>query len=213
MTAIATPSASILPKIPQTVAKGKTGTAKSKLPSASVAAVAKQLLNTPPKKIVAKKTTKERREAEAKKDAKTKAKKATRKANAVELAQPKRGYGLDDERAAELRKAKAFNGYREGSSYWAVVESLHSLGIGKMHHADKLVAEYQKTMDRDSMKAFKAKENRNEATGLGWKERILQNAYATTRQDYGKRMRDIGWEVRYEKTADGATYGLYRMGK
>jgi len=196
MSAIATPAVQLLPK---SAPKGKAGT---------------------PTKSVAKKTTKtktppaattDRRKAEANKDAATKAKNQLRKANAVSIKPQKREYGLDDERAAELKKSKAYNAYREGSSYWCVVEALHSLGIGKLHSGADLIAAYQKVVDKQSFKAFKSKEKRNEENGEDWKGKILTNAYVTTRKDYGQRQRDIGWEVRSEREDGQMFYGLYRL--
>jgi hypothetical protein len=140
-------------------------------------------------------------------------KKQTVKA-AEQTQQSDRRYGHDKATAKELRAEKAYNGYREGSSYWTVVEALHSLGVGKFHSAEKLLTAYQAEADKSALKAFKAKENRNAETGLDWKARIIQNAYVTTRSDYGKRMRDIGYEVRAQRTDKGEqTFGLFRMGK
>jgi hypothetical protein len=187
MTAIASlPSSPLVKTAPK-----RTGTAKGKatIPNA-VAVQGKTLVKKSPKKIVGKKT----------------AKRPPTPTPTVE-----RNYGLDAEKIAEFKKEKSHNAYREGSSYWAVVESLFSLGLGKMHLANDLIAEYAKQVDKDAFKAFKAKEKRNDATGLEWRQKVLQNAYVTTRQDYGKRMRDIGYEVRYERTDDGATYGLFRL--
>lgn len=136
------------------------------------------------------------------------------KASAAAAAEKQeRHYGMDPAKAKELKAAKAYNGYREGSSYWTVVEALHSLGSNKFHALDKLIAAYVKEADKEALKHFKGKESRTE-NGLDWKGKIATNAYTCTRSDYGKRMRDIGWEVRQQRDANGEQqFGLFRLGK
>lgn len=176
---------------PKTVAKG----GKAKTVKAAPKSAKKQ--TTKAKTVTAKQTSN--------------AKKA-----AANTSETKRNYGMDRSKAKELIGAKAYNGYRPGSSYGTVVESLHTLGINKFHSIEKLITAYVAETDKAALSAFKGKEKRNDTTGLGWKEKIVQNAYVTTRSDYGKRMRDIGWEVRCSRefSKDGsAEYGLFKLGK
>jgi hypothetical protein len=130
-----------------------------------------------------------------------------------ESAKVERTYGLDKDMIVVLKNDKAYNAYRVGSSYGYVVESLHTLGINKFHLADKLIAAYQAECDKAKLKNFKSKECRNDETGKDWRQRIIQNATVTCRQDYGLKMRQIGWEVRQERNDKGLSFGLFKLSK
>ena len=101
------------------------------------------------------------------------------------------------------------NPYREGGSYWTVVEALRTLGAGKMHPATALIKLFPKTMG-EGFPAFKNKDARNE-NGKHWEERIVQNALVVNRPDYGFPLREAGWEVRKDRNEDGYLFGLFRF--
>jgi hypothetical protein len=117
--------------------------------------------------------------------------------------------------AAKVTKSakseKATNCYREGGSYWAVVETLRKLGIGKMHKADAFVKAYPAVVGADAWKAFKAKEARNEATAKDATARVIQNAIVVNRPDYGASLREIGFEVRKDRKDGGYLFGLFAI--
>ena len=57
---------------------------------------------------------------------------------------------------------------------------------------------------------FKGREKRNDETGKGWKDRMVQNCRVIARKDYGEPLRKTGYEVR----TDGAKgCGLFKLGK
>lgn len=99
------------------------------------------------------------------------------------------------------------NPYREGGSYWAVVETLKAMGIGKMHDGDKVVAKYPSIIGAEAWKAFKAKDKRNDETGKEAAERVIQNCTVVNRLDYGLPLRKAGAEVRKAQN----TFGLFKL--
>lgn len=113
-------------------------------------------------------------------------------------------------KAVKTVAAKTEHAFRIGGAYWAVVESLRKLGKDKFHTAEKLVAEFPKTMGVEKFKEFKSKDKRND-NGLDCKDRILQNAFVVTRWDYGMPLRALGEEVRREKGEKGLSYGLFSI--
>jgi hypothetical protein len=101
------------------------------------------------------------------------------------------------------------NPYRGNGSYWTVCEVLARLGLNQFHHADELVKEFPKVMGAEKFKEFKGKEKRNEETGLEWSDKIILNANVVMRPDYGAALREIGHEVRKQKTEKGWEFGLF----
>jgi hypothetical protein len=104
---------------------------------------------------------------------------------------------------------KRIDAYREGSSYWAVVETLRRLGVGKMHNATALVKMYPSVVGKEAFAAFKAKSPRNAETGKSWEDRIAQNAIVVNRPDYGQPLRAEGFEVRKDRNEEGYLFGLF----
>lgn len=89
------------------------------------------------------------------------------------------------------------NPYRVGGSYWASVDALTSLGIGQMHPFAEIVPAVRKAMG-EKWKAFADKDARNDETGKDAEHRALQNLSVLTRKkDYGKPLREIGYEIRW----------------
>ena len=103
------------------------------------------------------------------------------------------------------------NPYRPGGSYHAVVESARKLGVGKMHPFAALLKVFPSAMGAESWKAFKSKPQRND-NGKEWDDKVLQNFTVVCRPDYGLPLRRCGFEVRKQKTADGYTFGLFKLG-
>ncbi len=110
---------------------------------------------------------------------------------------------------AVLKAVKSDNPYRVGGAYHAVVEALRSLGKGKFHSAADLVKAFPKAMGKENFNSFKAVKPRNAKTGKDVKGRIIQNALVLVRPDYGRPLREMKWEVRYERTEDGYRFGLF----
>jgi hypothetical protein len=113
--------------------------------------------------------------------------------------------------AAVVTKAvKGFvNPYRANGSYWTVCEVLARLGMNHYHAADQLVNDFPKVMGKEKFTEFKGKEARNE-NGKDCEGRIIQNANVVMRPDYGKALREVGYEVRKQKTEGGFEFGLFK---
>lgn len=111
------------------------------------------------------------------------------------------------------KSVKAFeNGYREGGSYWTIIEVLKQLGAKeKFVAADKLIELYPKVAGAAALKAFRSKEKRNEETAKDWKGKVVVNAIVTTRPDYGAACRAKGYEVRKNRTDAGYEFGLFAI--
>lgn len=103
---------------------------------------------------------------------------------------------------------KVQNPYRIGGSYHSVVAALEALGIGKMHRAEKFSMAFAKAMGPKNFAEFKAVKPRNK-NGKPWQERIIQNALVVNRPDYGKPLREVGFEVLNERDKDGYSFGLF----
>lgn len=146
------------------------------------------------------------RKAAKAKSARQKANQTNRKASGAA-----RGFKLTPEALKELRAegGKGFiNPYRDGSTYAACTAAIRKLGPGRFHPFDKIVAAVVAEMG-DAAKEFKAKKKRSDATGKDWKERVIQNVRVLARPDYGAKLRQIGYEVRTDKSK-GA--GLFKLG-
>jgi hypothetical protein len=112
--------------------------------------------------------------------------------------------------AAVVTKAvKGFvNPYRANGSYWTVCEVLARLGLNQFHAVVLLVKEFPKVMGKEKFAEFKGKEKRNE-NGKDCDGRIIQNANVVMRPDYGAALREVGYEVRKQKTEGGFEFGLF----
>jgi DNA-directed RNA polymerase subunit RPC12/RpoP len=112
---------------------------------------------------------------------------------------------------AHKAKSGAFeNPYREGGNYHACVNGLLALGQNRMHSFANIIAAVRKEMF-SNWKAFASKEKRNEETGLDANAKVIQNVSVLKRPDYGAKIIEQGYEVRFsgkEKTA-----GLFKIGK
>jgi hypothetical protein len=150
--------------------------------------------------------------AAKKKASKKSVKKATRKpqkngkAKKASMAKTKAAKPQD---AAGSRQSDSQNPYRVGGSYWACIEALTALGVGKMHPFAEIVPAAKKAMG-DAWKAFADKDARNDKTGKDADHRLLQNISVLTRVSYGKPLRDIGYEVRWNGREKAA--GLFKIG-
>lgn len=102
------------------------------------------------------------------------------------------------------RKPTNGNPYRPGSAYWASVEALRNLGINKLHAFDSIVPAVKKAM-AEAWQSFAAK------GGSEAKARVLQNVAVVARKDYGKPLRALGFEVRWDGRERHA--GLFRLAK
>lgn len=100
------------------------------------------------------------------------------------------------------------NPYRVGGSYWASVDALASLGIGQMHAFAEIVPAVKKSMG-DNWKIFAEKESRSAERGKDAAFRILQNVSVLARKDYGKPLRELHHEVRWDARQKAA--GLFRL--
>src|SRR5207253_1609175 len=78
------------------------------------------------------------------------------------------------------------NPFRIQGGYWASVEAMRALGIGKMHPFDQIVRAVQTAMGADAWKAFAEKPQRNAATAKDAKGRTIQNIGVLGRHDMGK---------------------------
>lgn len=142
-------------------------------------------------------------------------KKGTKKATSKAKGRPKtpkvskaRAKPATPQDAAKKPQGDSLNPYRAGGAYWASVEGLKALGMGQMHPFDQIVPAVRKQMG-DNWKAFAEKEARSEETGKDADHRILQNVSVITRKDYGKPLRDLGYEVRWDGRAKVA--GLFKI--
>jgi hypothetical protein len=130
------------------------------------------------------------------KAAKAKAPKAEKKAPAAKTPAPK------------AKTVSFANPYRAGSSYAACVDGLLMLGLNKFHGFDAVLPAVKKAMG-SSLKEFAAKECRNEETGKDADQRIIQNVSVVARKDYGAKLRELGYEVRFNGREKQA--GLFKM--
>lgn len=112
---------------------------------------------------------------------------------------------------AKSPKKEFVNPFRENGSYWALVQSLRKLGVGKMWAAEKLVETYKSVVGPSAWKAFKAKDARNEKTHKSAEDRVLVNATVIMRRDYGAPLRAVGFEVRKERDEKGLRFGLFPL--
>lgn len=119
-------------------------------------------------------------------------------------------------RAAKAAAPAKANGqiedvYRTGGGYWSSVKALRTLGVGKLHSFDAIVAAVRKVMtEAGTYKAFAAKEARNEKTSKDTTGRILQNVAVTARvKDYGKPLTERKYVVKYDGREKKA--GLFKM--
>lgn len=124
-------------------------------------------------------------------------------AKAASKAQPKEGL-----KAAKAQIASQTNPYRVNGGYWASVEALRALGLGKMHSHAAILAAYRKVLGAAAWKAFAAVEPRNKKTGKDADGRALQNVSVVARADYGKPLKALGFEVRWDGREKVA--GLFR---
>src|SRR5947207_1729941 len=104
----------------------------------------------------------------------SKAAKSTKASKSVKIIKTPSG-----KRIPTVAKSDA-NPYRVGGGYWASVEALRTLGMGKLHDFAKIVPAVQKAMG-ENFKEFAAKKGK-----LSADERILMNVVVTSRDDYGK---------------------------
>jgi hypothetical protein len=145
--------------------------------------------------------------AAKKQSGKKASKKATSKSQS-RAKQPKVSKAATPQNAVGKPLGDSLNPYRVGGSYWASVKALKALGIGKMHPFAELVPAVKRVMG-EHWKTFAEKDARNKKTGKDADHRVLQNISVLARQDYGKGLRDLGYEVRWygrEKVA-----GLFKV--
>lgn len=100
------------------------------------------------------------------------------------------------------------NPYRPGSLYHLSIAAFQQLGANRWYSLEKLTAAIESRMGSDAVKAFKAKQKRNPKTGKSWKERLIQNVKVLARPDYGMKLRQVGHEIRTDRTK-GA--GLFKV--
>lgn len=142
----------------------------------------------------------------------TKAAKATGTKNAtIKGSKPKAKAKASQKPNQTPQKGNGTNPFRVGGGYWASVEAMRALGMGKMHAFDAIVLAVIRAMGAEAYKAFKAKDSRNEETGKDANARIIQNVGVVARKDYGKPLRDLGYEVRFDGREKIA--GLFKTGK
>jgi hypothetical protein len=139
--------------------------------------------------------------------------KATTKTKAAKVEKVHAGGGIMVDVVSKPQPKGKSNGlftnpYREGSSYFCVVEGLRNLGMNAMHPQAEVIAAVKKGMG-DAWKAFAAKDSRNEATGKDAEGRVWQNAAVVARKDYGEPLRKIGFEVRFDGREKKA--GLFKL--
>jgi hypothetical protein len=89
------------------------------------------------------------------------------------------------------------NPFRSSGNYWASIEALRSLGVGRLHPFAQIVGAVKKSMGAN-WKAFAEKDSRSKETGKDAEHRILQNVSVLARKDYGKPLRGLGYEVRWD---------------
>src|SRR5689334_7671235 len=101
--------------------------------------------------------------------------------------------------------AKAMeNPFRPSGGYWAAGEALRSLGLGRLHPFDALVPAIRDAMG-DGWTVFAAKQSK-----LTPEKRALQNVMVLSRLDYGKPLRVVGYQIRWDGRRKVA--GLFRVG-
>lgn len=115
--------------------------------------------------------------------------------------------------AAKVAAKSYAAAYREGGSYHAVVACLEKLNaVGKFVSAADLLKLYPSVVGADAWKAFKAKDKRNDETGKGATDRVIQNAIVICRQDqYGNPLRILGVECRKQRDDKGYSFGLFKI--
>lgn len=101
------------------------------------------------------------------------------------------------------------NPFRVGGSYWASVEALKTLGVGRMHPLGEIVPAVREALG-ENWKLFAEKDARSEKTGKDADHRVLQNISTLSRADYGKPLREVGYEVRWNGRERVA--GLFKLG-
>jgi len=144
----------------------------------------------------------------AKKNTESKVSKAQREGNNWVASLPNLA---DAQKSGKTAKARQ-NGsqtketpYREGSCYQNIIEALTKLGLGRIHGWDKIVSAVELP------RGFKSKEKRNDETGKGWRDRVIQNVRVLGRNDYGKACRKV---LRMEVRCEGKQgAGLFNLGK
>jgi hypothetical protein len=99
-------------------------------------------------------------------------------------------------------KPQTDNPYRIGSSYWFCIEAMRSLGLGKNHSQEKVVAKIKAMMidigGAETWKAFAAKGKRNDETGKDALSRCWQNCSVVARaKDYGLPLIECGYRVEF----------------
>ncbi|HEX8522335.1 MAG TPA: hypothetical protein VF669_08770 [Tepidisphaeraceae bacterium] len=94
--------------------------------------------------------------------------------------------------------------YRQGGGYWATVEALRTLGSGKLHSHAAILAAYKKAMGADAWKALAKRDGK-----LSTDQRAMLNVSVVARKDYGKPLREVGYEVRWDGREKVA--GLFKV--
>ena len=110
--------------------------------------------------------------------------------------------------ANDAQMPNQLNPYRVGGGYWASVEALRTLGVGKMHAFDLIIPAVIRAMGTDGFKAFKAKDSRSDK-GKDANGRIIQNVAVVARRDYGKPLVECGFCVRFDGRE--RTAGLFKV--
>ncbi len=139
--------------------------------------------------------------------------KATKSAGRINKAQKGNQKPQDARKAAnptgtapKEAKPQKGNPFREHGGYWSAVEALRSLGIGRLHDFKAIVPAYRKAMGA-AWKKFATRKG----CEMDADKRALTNVMVTARADYGKPLRDIGYEVRWDGREKKA--GLFRVSK
>ena len=100
--------------------------------------------------------------------------------------------------------------YRQGTSYWAIVNAVHTLGYGKFHPIMKIVELFPGLLGKEAFGEFKNRQARNEETHKSWEGRVCVNALVTCRNDkYGQPLRDHAVEMRKQHDENGYAFGLF----
>lgn len=103
---------------------------------------------------------------------------------------------------------KPQNPYRQGGNYHACVEAVRSLGVGKMHPLPEVLDAIKKAMGHAAWVEFVAKAPHG-SKGKDADARALANVSVIARKDYGRPLRDIGMEVRWDGRKKEA--GLFKL--
>jgi hypothetical protein len=74
-----------------------------------------------------------------------------------------------------------------------------------------MIRQFAKTIP--NFRRFKNRKPHNTKTGMTADERIIQNAIVCGRRDYGRPLREQGFEVRKSHTKEGYSFGLFRCPK